>query len=90
MKLSIIIPAYNEEARITKTLIEVSEFLKKQAFQYEILVVDDEKMVLEMVVTLLNHLNYTVFSAENGQIAFDILSEKKDKILNSLRKTVIW
>ena len=45
-----------------------------------ILVVDDEKMVLEMVVTLLNHLNYTAFSAENGQIAFDILSEKKDKI----------
>jgi len=41
MKLSVVIPAYNEERRIEKTLRAVSEFLKRQAFEYEILVVND-------------------------------------------------
>jgi glycosyltransferase involved in cell wall biosynthesis len=41
MKLSVVIPAYNEEDRIEKTLLAVSEFLKKQTFDYEILVVND-------------------------------------------------
>lgn len=40
-KLSVIIPSYNEAHRIGKTLLSVSEFLKKQAFQSEILVVSD-------------------------------------------------
>lgn len=41
MKLSVVIPAYNEERRIEKTLLAVSEFLKKQTFGYEIFVVND-------------------------------------------------
>jgi glycosyltransferase involved in cell wall biosynthesis len=41
MKLSVVIPAYNEEYRIEKTLFAVSKFLKKQTFAYEILVVND-------------------------------------------------
>jgi dolichyl-phosphate beta-glucosyltransferase len=40
-KLSVIIPAYNEEHRITETLQSVSSFLQKQAFDYEIIVVSD-------------------------------------------------
>ncbi len=40
-KLSVIIPAYNEELRIEKTLLAVSDFLQKQTFPYEILVVND-------------------------------------------------
>lgn len=40
-KLSVIIPSYNEEKRINKTLISVNEFLKKQPYEYEILVVND-------------------------------------------------
>ena len=40
-KLSVIIPAFNEEHRIGKTLLEVSEFLKKQTYESEILVVSD-------------------------------------------------
>ncbi len=39
MKLSVIIPAYNEEARITETLKNVDSFLEKQSFDYEIIVV---------------------------------------------------
>lgn len=41
MKLSIIIPAYNEEKRLPKTLGEIDKYLKTQDYDYEILVVSD-------------------------------------------------
>lgn len=39
--LSVIIPAYNEEKRITRTLNSISSYLKKQPYSYEIIVVND-------------------------------------------------
>ncbi len=39
--LSVIIPAYNEEKRITRTLEAVSSYLRKQPYTYEILVAND-------------------------------------------------
>ena len=39
--LSVIIPAYNEEKRLPRTLKEIEEYLKKQNFNYEIIVVSD-------------------------------------------------
>jgi dolichyl-phosphate beta-glucosyltransferase len=41
MYLSWIIPAYNEERRIEKTVREVAEYLQKKQFDYEIVVVDN-------------------------------------------------
>ena len=41
MKLSVILPSYNEQDRIEKTLLDVSRFLQKQSFDYEIIVVND-------------------------------------------------
>ena len=41
VKLSVIIPAYNEERRLPKTLDALDEYLKKQDYSYEILVVSD-------------------------------------------------
>src|SRR3989344_4479128 len=41
MRLSIIIPAYNEEKRIEKTLLSVDEYLSRQSYDYEIIVVSD-------------------------------------------------
>ncbi len=41
MKLSVIIPAYNEEKRLPKTLIATGKFLEKQNYDYEIIVVSD-------------------------------------------------
>jgi len=41
MRLSVIIPAYNEEKRIAKTLLAVEDYLKSQPYDYEILVVSD-------------------------------------------------
>ena len=41
MHLSVVIPAYNEEKRISKTLKSIDEYLRKQNYLYEILVVSD-------------------------------------------------
>ena len=41
MKLSLIIPAYNEEKRIGDTLESVYQYLSKQQYPWEIIVVDD-------------------------------------------------
>jgi dolichyl-phosphate beta-glucosyltransferase len=41
MYLSVIIPAYNEEKRLPKTLEEIDKYLKKQSYDYEIMVVND-------------------------------------------------
>jgi dolichyl-phosphate beta-glucosyltransferase len=39
--LSVIIPAYNEEKRLPKTLEEINNYLRKQNFESEIIVVSD-------------------------------------------------
>jgi len=41
MYLSVIIPAYNEERRLPKTLEEIDKYLSRQSYDYEILVVND-------------------------------------------------
>lgn len=39
--LSVIIPAYNEEKRISNTLLAIDQYLSKQDYSYEIIVVSD-------------------------------------------------
>ena len=41
MHLSIIIPAYNEAKRLPNTLREIDKYLRKQTYDYEIIVVND-------------------------------------------------
>jgi dolichyl-phosphate beta-glucosyltransferase len=40
-RLSVIIPAHNEEQRIERTLVDVDAYLEKQNYDYEILVVNN-------------------------------------------------
>ena len=40
-KLSVVIPAYNEEKRISDTLMSVDAYLEKQSYDYEIIVIDN-------------------------------------------------
>ncbi len=40
VKLSVIIPSYNEERRLPKTLKAVNDYLRKQSYEYEVLVVN--------------------------------------------------
>ncbi|HJN62210.1 MAG TPA: dolichyl-phosphate beta-glucosyltransferase [Candidatus Parcubacteria bacterium] len=39
--LSVVIPAYNEENRLPKTLEEIDKYLRKQSYTYEIIVISD-------------------------------------------------
>jgi dolichyl-phosphate beta-glucosyltransferase len=41
LSISVVIPAYNEEKRIGKTLKRLSSYLSKKKYDYEIIVVDD-------------------------------------------------
>lgn len=52
--LSIVIPAYNEQARIADTLLRIKDFLKDWPHRSEVLLVDDgsRDMTLEVVKTI--------------------------------------
>jgi len=39
--LSVVIPAYNEEGRISATLLDIDKYLSKENYDYEIIVVSD-------------------------------------------------
>jgi dolichyl-phosphate beta-glucosyltransferase len=41
MRLSVIIPAYNEEIRLSATLRKIDAYLQKQNYLYELLAIDD-------------------------------------------------
>jgi len=54
MYLSVIIPAYNEEKRLPRTLAEIDKYLKTQNYDYEILVVNDGS--IDKTVEVLSNL----------------------------------
>jgi len=57
--LSVIIPAYNEERRLPKTLEEIDKYLSKQSYDYEILVVNDgsKDKTVEVAKSLIPKIN---------------------------------
>ncbi len=58
MYFSVIIPAYNEEKRLPKTLEAISDYLKKQNYQSEIIVADggSNDRTLEVVGSMMSKI----------------------------------
>ena len=89
MYLSVVIPAYNEEQRIGESLTKIDDYLKKQGYDFELIVVDDgsnDKTVdllktysrkITNLVILENEINQGKgYSVRNG-----ILASKGDIVL---------
>ena len=72
---TIYLPASGKEAVEDTKLI--AEILKGSG---TILLIDDEKMILDVGRELLEELGYTVLSATSGQEAIEIFQESRDKI----------
>ncbi|GAA4068350.1 glycosyltransferase family 2 protein [Flavobacterium cheonanense] len=71
MKLSIVIPAYNEEESISETIDQIEEALSKVNINHEIFVVNDNSKdgtlkVLEMLAQKYPTLKYETNSGPNG------------------------
>lgn len=87
--LSIVIPAYNEAKRITKTLEEISNYLTKHNINSEILVVSDgskddtEKVVkeLEKKIKNLRLISYKINRGKGYAVKTGILEAKGKMIL---------
>ena len=58
--LSVIIPAYNEEKRISRTLLDIDSYLAQQDYSYEIIVVNDGSK--DKTVQIVNKLASEIFN----------------------------
>jgi len=72
MYLSVIIPAYNEEERLPKTLREVDKYLRTKDYESEIIVVSDGSTdktveVVENLITEIKNLRLVEFEKKRGK-----------------------
>ncbi len=85
--ISIVIPAYNEEKRINKTIQLILKYLKKRGFDYEIVVVDDgSKDKTIQTVSQIKENNLTILKnipnrGKGYTVRRGMLEAKKDLIL---------
>ena len=86
MYLSVIIPAYNEEKRLPKTLEEIDKYLRKQDYDYEILVVNDGSKdktveIAKGLISKIKNLIVTGYKKNQGKgyaVHFGMLEAKGD------------
>lgn len=84
MYLSVIIPAYNEEKRLPSTLKDINEYLIKQTYSYEILVVDDgskdkTKEIAESLILEIKNLRVIGYEKNQGKgfaVRFGMMAAK--------------
>ncbi len=86
--LSIVIPSYKEEQRIKKTLESIIEYLEKNNFDYEILVVidGDAEGTLKIIVDFKNQkirpiLNSGQRSGKGNAVKRGVIEASKDLVL---------
>jgi len=70
--LSVVIPAYNEEKRIVKTLMKINEYLRKHPFISEIIIIDDGSTdrtisVVEDLLSRVDNLKIIMNGANHGK-----------------------
>jgi dolichol-phosphate mannosyltransferase len=72
MKLSLVIPAYNEAESITETVVQFHDVLKTEGIQHEILVVNDNSKdnTLEVLKDLQNTVTSLVITSNGGPNGF--------------------
>ena len=86
MHLSVIIPAYNEEKRLPKTLREIDGYLRRQDYDYEILVINDGSKdktaeAGESLISEIKNLKITGYEKNRGKgfaVRFGMLEAKGD------------
>lgn len=84
IKLSVIVPAYNEEGRLPKTLAEIDKYLRRQSYNYEILVVNDGSKdrtaeVAKNLISEIKNLKATGYEKNQGKgyaVRFGMLEAK--------------
>lgn len=85
MKLSIIIPCYNEEESILKTIDTVKDYMSKFDFGYEIIVVDDgSKDKTYDVISKIKGIKAVTYSPNRGKggaVKEGILNAEGDYVL---------
>jgi dolichyl-phosphate beta-glucosyltransferase len=89
LKLSIVIPMYNEEYRISKTLYKIISYLDKEKYDYEIILVDDgsKDQTLNVIRKLTNDRIRIISNTKNNGKGYvvrqGIMAAKKEWILFS-------
>lgn len=88
IKLSVIIPAYNEEKRIGETLESVDGYLEKQPYSYEIIVVDNgsndatTRVVKELQPTVENSRVVAAHErGKGGAVQYGIMREARGEYI---------
>lgn len=91
MEISIVVPSYNEEVRITSTLLQIDAFLRSSFKTYEVIVVDDgssdtTRSVVENLQASLSTIRLVHYVPNMGKghaIKQGVLSSSGDLILIS-------
>jgi len=84
MYLSVVIPAYNEERRLPRTLEEIDKYLSKQNYNYEILIVNDgsKDRTIEVAKSLISKIKnlkvigYDINQGKGYAVRFGMLEAK--------------
>jgi len=86
MHFSVVIPAYNEEKRLPKTLQSINNYLSGQPYDYEILVVNDGSKdktveIAKSLIPAVKNLKVTGYEKNQGKgfaVRFGMLEAKGD------------